>query len=172
MTSVLVQHHLHWSISGTPSVALSNPHVGSSFVDVDQVLLVTDSASQIDCKRLDSFRWANFGRLLIPVSNSTVSDAMSMVERDQSLWVDFEPCLLLEYFGPFRHGVPTPGVQRRLAQEILGDDPRDFAFLDVMRFEVALHAVDPAVVVVPVLLEREPDAAGPQTQPLADLLER
>ena len=172
MTSVLVQHHLHWSIPCTPSVAFPNPHVGSSFVNVDQILLVADSASQIDCTRLDSFRWAHFGRLLVPVSHSTVYDAVAMVERNQSLWVDFEPRLLLKYFGSFGHSVPTPGVQRRLAQEILSDNSCNFAFLDVMGLEVALHAVDPAVVVVPVLLEREPDAAGPQTQPLADLLER
>ena len=42
----------------------------------------------------------------------------------------------------------------------------------MVHLEVALHAVDPAEVVVPVLLERVPNAGSPQTQPLADLLER
>ena len=85
-------------------------HVSRSLVQVHQVLLVTNPSGEIDCKRLDSFDGAYLGRLLVPVAHSTVSDAMTVIERDQGLVVDFEARLLLEQLGPFKHGVARPGV--------------------------------------------------------------
>ena len=116
MAPVLVQYHLHRSIPGTPCISFAYPHVGGSFVQVNQVFLISDPLRQVNCECLDPLKWAYLGRLLVAVTHSTIPDAVTMIEGSQRLGIDLKARLLMQEFGPFEHGVPRPRLQRHLAE--------------------------------------------------------